>query len=44
MSKGDRPIVFTNEQSRDRVPAPKRRGYMAKVASHQHGVGHSARV
>ncbi|PAY06219.1 TROVE domain-containing protein [Bradyrhizobium sp. UFLA03-84] len=38
--KGDRLIVFTDEQSHDQVPAPKGRGYMVNVASYQHGVGH----
>ena len=37
---GVRLIVFTDEQSHDRVPAPKGRGYMVNVASYQHGVGH----
>ncbi|MHC2250475.1 60 kDa SS-A/Ro ribonucleoprotein [Bradyrhizobium embrapense] len=38
--KGDRLIVFTDEQSHDQVPAPKERGYLVNVASYQHGVGH----
>ncbi|MBR1086799.1 TROVE domain-containing protein [Bradyrhizobium manausense] len=38
--KGDRLIVFTDEQSHDRVPEPKARGTMVNVASYQHGVGH----
>jgi hypothetical protein len=37
--KGDRLIVFTDEQAHDTVPAPKGRGYMINVASYQHGVG-----
>ena len=37
--KGVRLIVFTDEQSHDRVDAPKGAGYMVNVASHQHGVG-----
>lgn len=37
--KGTRLIVFTDEQSRDRVEAIKGRGYMVNVASYQHGVG-----
>lgn len=37
--KGDRLIVFTDEQSHDRVPAPMGGGYMINVASYQHGVG-----
>ncbi len=36
--KGDRLIVFTDEQSHDTVPAPKGTGYMVNVASYQHGV------
>jgi 60 kDa SS-A/Ro ribonucleoprotein len=40
--KGDRLIVFTDEQSHDQVPNPKGRGTMVNVASHQHGVGHGA--
>ena len=38
--KGDRLIVFTDEQSHDPVPAPKARGVMINVAAYQHGVGH----
>ena len=37
--KGDRLIVFTDEQAHDTVPSPKGRGYMINVASYQHGVG-----
>lgn len=37
--KGRRLIVFTDEQSHDRVEAPKGLGYMVNVASYQHGVG-----
>jgi 60 kDa SS-A/Ro ribonucleoprotein len=37
--KGARLIVFTDEQSHDRVDAPKGVGYMVNVASYQHGVG-----
>ena len=37
--KGDRLIVFTDEQSHDAVAAPKGVGYMVNVASYQHGVG-----
>ncbi|WP_395645961.1 TROVE domain-containing protein [Terricaulis sp.] len=40
--KGERLIVFTDEQSHDRVDDPKGRGYMINVASYQHGVGHGA--
>jgi 60 kDa SS-A/Ro ribonucleoprotein len=39
---GDRLIVFTDEQSHDKVPDPKARGTMVNVASYQHGVGHGA--
>ncbi len=38
-SKGERLIVFTDEQSRSRVPAPKGVGYMVNVASYENGVG-----
>lgn len=38
--KGVRLIVFTDEQAHDKVGAPIGVGYMANVASHQHGVGH----
>ncbi|HPE49351.1 MAG TPA: TROVE domain-containing protein [Hyphomonas sp.] len=37
--KGRRLIVFTDEQSHDRVNAPKGLGYMVNVASYQNGVG-----
>jgi hypothetical protein len=37
--KGVRLIVFTDEQSHDRVPVPAGRGYMVNVASYQHGEG-----
>jgi hypothetical protein len=40
--KGDRLIVFTDEQSHDTVSGPRGRGYMVNVASYQHGVGHGA--
>ena len=40
--KGNRLIVFTDEQSHDKVPAPKGRGYIVHVASYQHGVDHGA--
>lgn len=40
--KGDRLIVFTDEQSHDQVPEPRARGTMVNVASYQHGVGHGA--
>ena len=38
--KGERLIVFTDEQAHDPVGAPKGVGYMVNVASYQHGVGH----
>ena len=40
--KGDRLIVFTDEQSHDATPAPKGLGYIVNVASYQHGVGSGA--
>lgn len=40
--KGDRLIVFTDEQSHDNVSGPKGRGTMVNVASYQHGVAHGA--
>lgn len=36
----DRLIVVTDEQSADRVPGPKGRGYMVNVAAYKHGVGY----
>ncbi|MGC2621473.1 MAG: TROVE domain-containing protein [Acidobacteriaceae bacterium] len=36
----DRIIVITDEQSHDRVPAPRGRGYVVNVASYRHGVGY----
>jgi len=36
----DRLIVITDEQSADRVPEPKGRGYMINVASDRNGVGY----
>ena len=38
--KYDRIIVVTDEQSHDRVPAPKGRGYVINVASAKNGVGY----
>ncbi|MGJ5067559.1 TROVE domain-containing protein [Bradyrhizobium oligotrophicum] len=38
--KGDRLIVFTDEQSHDAVPPPRARGTVVNVASYQHGVGY----
>lgn len=38
--KGDRLIVFTVEQSYDKVSAPRGRSYIVNVAAYQHGVGH----
>jgi hypothetical protein len=40
--KGDRLIVFTDEQSHDQVGEPRARGTMVNVASYQNGVGHGA--
>jgi 60 kDa SS-A/Ro ribonucleoprotein len=37
--KGERLIVFTDEQSHDEVGAPKGLGYIVNVAAYQHGVG-----
>ena len=36
----DRLIVITDEQSHDRVPAPRGRGYVVNVASYRNGVGY----
>ena len=38
----DRVVVITDEQSHDRVVAPKGRGYMINVASARNGVGYGA--
>lgn len=38
--KYDRLIVITDEQSHDRVPAPKGKGYVINVASYRNGVGY----
>ena len=38
----DRIVVVTDEQSHDRVSAPKGRGYMINVASARNGVGYGA--
>ncbi|MBB5056936.1 hypothetical protein HDF16_001621 [Granulicella aggregans] len=38
----DRIVVVTDEQSHDRFPAPKGRGYMINVASARNGVGYGA--
>jgi len=38
----DRIVVVTDEQSHDRVPAPKGKGYMINVASAKNGVGYGA--
>lgn len=40
--KYDRIVVITDEQSHDRVPEPKGRGYMINVASYKNGVGYGA--
>jgi 60 kDa SS-A/Ro ribonucleoprotein len=36
----DRLVVITDEQSNDRVPAPRGRGYVINVASYRNGVGY----
>jgi len=36
----DRIVVITDEQSHDRVSAPKGKGYMINVASARNGVGY----
>jgi len=36
----DRLVVITDEQSHDRVPAPRGRGYVVNVASFRNGVGY----
>jgi 60 kDa SS-A/Ro ribonucleoprotein len=36
----DRLVVITDEQSHDRVPAPRSRGYVVNVASYRNGVGY----
>ena len=36
----DRIVVITDEQSHDRVPAPKGTGYVINVASYKNGVGY----
>ena len=38
--KHDRLIVITDEQSHDRVPAPRGKGYVINVASYKNGVGY----
>lgn len=38
----DRIIVITDEQSADRVPNPKGKGYVINVASNKNGVGYGA--
>jgi 60 kDa SS-A/Ro ribonucleoprotein len=40
--KYDRIVVVTDEQSHDRVVAPKGRGYIVNVASAKNGVGYGA--
>jgi len=40
--KYDRIVVVTDEQSHDRVPAPKGVGYMINVASAKNGVGYGS--
>ena len=38
--KYDRLIVITDEQSHDRVPSPRGKGYVINVASYKNGVGY----
>jgi hypothetical protein len=38
----DRIIVITDEQSHDRVAAPRGKGYMINVASARNGVGYGS--
>jgi 60 kDa SS-A/Ro ribonucleoprotein len=38
----DRMVVLTDEQSHDRVPNPKGKGYVINVASNKNGVGYGA--
>lgn len=38
----DRVIIFTDEQSRDKVPDPKGTGYVVNVASYQNGIGYGS--
>lgn len=38
----DRIVVITDEQSHDRVPAPRGTGYVINVASYKNGVGYGA--
>lgn len=38
----DRLVVITDEQSHDRVPNPRGKGYMINVASNRNGVGYGA--
>jgi hypothetical protein len=38
----DRIVVITDEQSHDRVPAPRATGYVINVASYRNGVGYGA--
>ena len=41
-AEGDygRLVVISDEQSHDRVPAPRGRGYVINVASYRNGVGY----
>lgn len=40
--KYDRVIIVTDEQSRDRVPDPRDKGYIINVAPYKNGVGYGA--
>lgn len=35
-------VVITDEQSHDRMPAPRGRGYVINVASYRNGIGYGA--
>lgn len=41
-TKYDRLVMFTDEQSSDRVPNPKGKGYVINVASYQNGINSGA--
>jgi 60 kDa SS-A/Ro ribonucleoprotein len=41
-TKYDRLVIFTDEQSSDRVPAPQGKGYVINVASYENGISNGA--
>lgn len=41
-TKYDRLVIFTDEQSNDRVPNPKGKGYVINVASYENGINSAA--